>query len=130
MLAQGRRDASLISLCKDLLDDSNSGVRLKAAILLAELEPGEIGSFPILIGALEDGEKLNSSLAITGYWYRKPSGGVGGQPATPFTFKPFTGQTPGSLEKAERRRVLQALQRLMPKLDEQQKKLVHQHEGH
>ena len=73
ILAQGRRDTSLISLCKDLLDDSNFGVRLRAAILLAELEPGETGSFPILIGALEDKEKLNSRRAISSYRYRQPA---------------------------------------------------------
>jgi len=125
ILAQGRRDTSLISLCKDLLDDSNFGVRLRAAILLAELEPGETGSFPILIGALEDKEKLNSRRAISSYRYRQPPSGAG----PPTKLFP-SGLTPNDLEKAERRQVIGALERLMPKLDEQQKKLVRQHEGH
>ena len=130
ILAQGRRDSSLISLCKDLLDDSNFGVRLRAAILLAELEPGETGSFPILIGALEDKEKLISRRAISSYRYRQPPSGaaIGNLPTLPT--KPFPSATPKDIEKAERQAVIGALERLMPKLDEQQKKLVRQYEGH
>jgi len=123
MLAGGRQDRSLISLCKDLLDDSHFGVRLNAAILLAELDPGETKSFPILIGALVDKEKLISSYAITGYWFRQPPGGSGSGPVTP-----FTGQTRSDVEEAERRMVLDALEELKSHLNEQQRGLVRQYQ--
>jgi len=118
-LAQNRRDGSLIKLCKDLLDDSHSGVRLQAAILLAELDPGETRGFAILLGALEDREKLNSSLAVRTYLFRQPPGGSGGVISLP-----FLGQTPRDSEMTERQRILRALERLQPRLDEQQRRLV------
>ncbi len=122
-LSGSRKEPAFINLCKDLLDDRHFGVQLRAAELLADLDQKERRGLPILLGALEDKEKLNSSRSISMYRYRQPPDGSGSPPVTP-----FTGQTPSDLVRFERRMVLDSLEKLKPHLDQQQRKLVREHE--
>jgi hypothetical protein len=116
-------DPDFLNLCRKLLKDEHPGIRLEAAIYLAESalvsDPGEPGLFPILLTALESKSEREASLEIWGYSYRRqPPGGSG-------PFKDFgpPGFRPDakSQEQHLRERVEAAMYRLERHLDQEQK---------
>lgn len=108
----------LVSLCTRLLDDPHFGIRLEAALCLADLGIKEARTLPILLAALEDKEKLVSSESISSYKYGQPPGGSG------IPVPRFPGQGQAEWGEVQRRRILNALESLDPPLNEAQKKLI------
>jgi len=107
----------LLSLCRHLLDDPHFGIRLDAALMLADLGIKEPRSIPVLLAALEDKEKLHSTWSISTYAFGQPPGGSGNGAAGGF-------QTLVEFAEMERKRVLHALELLDLQLNEHQKSLV------
>ena len=75
-------DPAFSNLCRELLDDADSGIRLEGAISLAESsivsDPREPRLFPILIDGLQSKETRKGCLDISGYRFQQiPPGGTG-----------------------------------------------------
>lgn len=113
-----------LNLCRKLLNDEHSGLRLEAAISLAEssVVSNSCGPLllPILLAAIDSKEEREACLTITSYSYQQqPPGGVG--PLNSRTLSRF-GPGRDSLDETLRRRVVNATNRLERYLNQEQKK--------
>lgn len=76
-----------LKLCRKLLDDAHPGIRLEAAIALAEnglvSDPGEPRLFPILLAALKSKTERDACLEIASYIL--PTTAAGKSQTTPIT---------------------------------------------
>jgi hypothetical protein len=112
-------DPSYLELCHKLMNDSQPGIKLEAAIYLGEFgltaDPCEPGLFSILYSAITE-RKMN--LDFTGYRFQQqPPGGTG-----VFTF-PLPSSFPQPTETPDevlRKRILTALYRLERHLSKEQ----------
>jgi len=116
-------DPAFLNLCRKLLNDEHQGIRLEAAISLAESaiasDPGETELFPILLTALESENVRKSSIDIAGYRFQQqPPGGSGRliSPSPPNLPQPWASQ-----EDVLRTRVVAAMYRLERYLSQEQK---------
>lgn len=121
-------DPAFAPLCRKLLDDEHPGIRLEAAISLAEsgivADPREPRLFPILLSALESKKEREWSLDVSGYWFQQqPPGGSGR-----FTnrFPALVRQPQEPEEETVRKRVLAAMDRLERHMSQEQKDRFHQ----
>ena len=112
----------LVSLGKVLLDDEDESVRQEASLLLADINSEERRSYPILLSALGNKEKLRALASANSYIFGQPPGGSGnGSPP------PYRGHGLMDREEMERSRIIQALERVEPRLDEQQQTLLREY---
>jgi hypothetical protein len=80
-LVELRGDPAFLPLCRKLLNDNNSAVRLDAAICLADSESKsdltDSRLFPILIEGLQNKALRDANLDLCGYYFGQPPGGSG-----------------------------------------------------
>ena len=110
-----------LKLCRKLLDDEHLGIRLEAAIALAEnglvSDPGEPRLFPILLAALESKKERDACVEIASYTYRQQPPGS----PRPFPLPPGFPVSPVTPEQYLRTRIEAALYRLERHLPQEQK---------
>ena len=123
MRAKYETDPSFSPLCRKLLSDVHPGIRLKAAIALAETgivaDPREPRLFPILLAALESKKERERSLDVSGYWFQQQPPGGPGRIRKAFLAGFQLSQEPE--EAILRRRVLTAMYRLERHMSQEQK---------
>jgi hypothetical protein len=121
MLMKHQTHPAFLGLCRKLLNDDHPGIQLRAAIYLGQSglmsDPAEPGLFPILISALENKEKRQPALDISGYTYQQwPPGNPG---PVPFRLPPGVGVVPP--DQALVSDITRALDRLERYLTQEQK---------
>jgi hypothetical protein len=123
MLMNYQTDPAFLKLCRTLLNDAHPGIRLKAAIYLAQSaiasDPGEPRLFPILLAALESSEQRKESLDLESYFYQQQPPGSPGPSA--FLGRPQGVADPDDMLRSEIMRSLDRLERYLS--DEQKKRL-------
>jgi len=123
ILMKFQTDPAFLKLCRRLLHETHPGIRLEAAISLAESaiasDPGEPALAGILLSALESKEMRAPDLDLVWYRYgQQPPGGSGrfALPPTPPGFP-----RPPDPDDALRSMIITALDRLEPYLSQSQK---------
>jgi len=116
-------DPAFSQVCRQLLNDAHPGMRLEAAIWLADsaiiADPHEPRLFPILITALESKKERELSLEISGYYNQQQPPGAPGRVIMALLASLPKGQP--SEEQNLRRRILTAMYRLERYLSPEQK---------
>jgi hypothetical protein len=116
-------DPAFLPLCRKLLSDAHPGIRLEAAISLAEAgivaDPHEPRLFPILLTGLESKKERESSLDISYYRYQQQPPGGSGRITT--LFPSFFQKPQESEEESLRKRIVNAMYRLERHLRQEQK---------
>ncbi len=125
-LMHNYRTLSSINMFRKLLDDPHPGIRLEAAIFLAEWasesEARDPRLFSILIVGLENKKMRDAMVNIRNYSYQKqPPGGTG-------TMMPFSSRV-GNTDDNERRRIQSALNSIDRHLTPEQKERLAQVES-
>jgi hypothetical protein len=121
-----QRDPVFLSLCRKLLNDDNSAIRLTAAIWLADsqsmLDPTDSRLFPLLIDGLQNKAVRDAQQDLCSYAFGQPPGGSGMR--RPFPSMPPTNMP--DLDDAMQQRIIRALEQLWLRgyLTPEQKELV------
>jgi hypothetical protein len=109
--------APLVELATKLLDDEHAGIRLDAAMVLANGDSPPPRVLQILLGALADKSIITAARAISTYTFGQPPGGSG-------SGAKYAGRNMADEEQSLRYGIQSTLRKFEPQLNNQQKKLL------
>jgi hypothetical protein len=115
-------DPAFLKLCRKLLDDPDAGIRLRAAIPLAESaiasDPREPRLAPILLDGLEQKKRRDAFVNVSSYYYQQQPPGA---PSSPLAVAVASASPAPSSRDPLRGDIIRALHRLKPFLSQAEK---------